>query len=79
MRCIKPLLAAGADINTRDSRGVSALNKAVSNDKCEAVTTLLKYEAHIEAVDVDGDTALMETLFFNAHNALKLLRDGKAD
>lgn len=73
------MLAAGANINARDSRGFSALSKAASNDRCEAVTTLLKYGAHIETVDVDGDTALMETLLVNAHNALKLLRDAGAD
>ncbi|MCK5383189.1 MAG: ankyrin repeat domain-containing protein, partial [Gammaproteobacteria bacterium] len=55
---IEALLAAGADINTADQRGVTPLMYAVSEEKINAVQTLLRGNADVSRVDNKGATAL---------------------
>ena len=48
-------------------------------NKCSAITTLLESGAGTGAADDDGDTALMESLFFDGGDALELLLEAVAD
>ena len=75
---IEPLLAAGIDVNVRARGGFTPLTCAVLRNSCDSIATLLRCGADIESTDVEGDTALMESLFYN-DDALKLLLASGAD
>jgi len=56
---IKTMLANGANINTKDKYGFTALMYAVSNGYVEIVKVLLSKGANTEEKNSDGKTALM--------------------
>ena len=56
---IQLLVARGAQINYKDSKGQTPLMYAASNGKMEAVKALLEQKADIEATTQLGETALM--------------------
>lgn len=56
------LIDAGADVNAKDSYGVSALMFATITGSEEVITKLLEKNADVNARDQDGRTALVEAL-----------------
>jgi len=56
------LIRAGAEINVQDPCGVTPLLFAAISGSPETIRMLLKSGANVEAKDVDGRTALIETL-----------------
>lgn len=60
---LKALLASGADANTRDSEGVTALMLAANAGNLETVKTLLAAGADVSATDAAGWTALMKGVY----------------
>ena len=74
---VKMLLDQGADVNTCDSRGKTALMYAASADNAECVDVLLEAGADVNMSDARGITALMEAS--SAGNSVcveKLLKEG---
>ncbi len=57
------LLAGGADANSRDAYGATALMNAAHNGDLEMVETLLAAGAEVDAKDELGWTALMKACF----------------
>ncbi|TRZ89082.1 hypothetical protein D4R89_06655 [bacterium] len=56
------LIQAGAEINAQDPYGVTPLLFAAISGSLETIRMLLKSGANVKAKDVDGRTALIETL-----------------
>ena len=56
------LIRAGAEINVQDPYGVTPLSFAAMSGSPETIRMLLKSGANVKAKDVDGRTALIETL-----------------
>jgi ankyrin repeat protein len=56
------LIRAGAEINVQDPYGVTPLLFAAISGSPETIRMLLKSGANVKAKDVDGRTALIETL-----------------
>jgi ankyrin repeat protein len=56
------LIQAGAEINAQDPYGVTPLLFAAISGSPETIRMLLKSGANVKAKDVDGRTALIETL-----------------
>ena len=56
------LIRAGADINVQDPYGVTPLLFAAISGSPETIRMLLKSGANVKAKDVDGRTALIESL-----------------
>jgi len=51
---ISPLLENGANVNTKDSNGETALTKAVLDNDPESVKLLLSYKADVRVINKDG-------------------------
>ncbi len=61
---IKAVINAGADVNTHDTIGKTALMWAAGNNpNPQVITTLLKAGAKLNARDKNGGTALMVAAF----------------
>lgn len=60
VQLLEALLAAGADVNVRDSNGTTALMRAAYSDypEVDRVQLLLAHDADVNARDESGDTAL---------------------
>lgn len=52
------MLAEGADVNSKDARGITPLGVAVGFNKLPIVEALLEAGADVEAADPKGNTAL---------------------
>ena len=68
------LLAAGAEVNARNSRGTTPLHNAVESRNPATVSALLEAGAEVNAADSDGDTPLMRAsgLSYSAREAAEL-------
>lgn len=75
LRCLQWLIDSGAEVN-RTSTGATALHAAVNGDDLPAIEFLLKLGAHIDAQDVDGETALF---YARSTDAARLLLESRAD
>ena len=71
----RPLLEAGANVNTSESLGQSPLTEAVRENHPEAVRMLLAYGAEVDHVNHAGCTALHLGVHYNSHESLKVLFD----
>lgn len=49
------LLSHGAQTDARDVDGEAPLHKAAAGDNPECVTLLLQHDAHVDAVDFEGN------------------------
>ena len=71
--CIESLLGVGIDVNTKAWKGVPLLAYAVNTNSRDSVAILLRRGAAIQSSDNLGDTALMESIFYNSDDAPELL------
>ena len=62
-RCVEVLLDAGADINTQDEVGRSALMEACIAFKRDTIALLLNRNANVNLFDNNGCTALMRAAY----------------
>ena len=62
VKTIRKVLAAGADINALDEKGIGAIHRAVEGARPEAVFYLLLHGANPNQPDRDGTTPLMSTM-----------------
>jgi len=76
---VKLLLANGADPNTRNSVGRSALMLATFGQPSSVVEALLQAGAKVNAQDRNGNTALMAAVEYNNVEAVRLLLKAHAD
>lgn len=79
LHCIQPLLAAGISVDTRDSHGASPLSWVALRNHVRSIPVLLDCRADINLINHERDTPLMELLFFNSDDAMKLLLEAGAD
>jgi len=73
------LLDKGADINTRNHLGETALHLAAFGGHSETVELLLEKRADINAVDNEGNTALILACCFKQTNVILVLLEKGAD
>lgn len=73
-KTVKELLNQRANPNIRDIRGRTPLMAAAaSSNTIDFVSTLLQHNAHINAVDGSGHTAIMHAAFHGNQNPLRTL------
>jgi len=73
------LLDAGADVNTVDREGETALMKASAHGGKETVKVLVEHHADLNRKDVKGRTALMHAAAGHRSDAIPLLLENGAD
>lgn len=74
LKQVRDLLDNGADVDTKDDSGVSALLAAAVNGHIEVVKLLLESEANVDAKDNNGVTTLMVASHEGHIDIVKLLR-----
>jgi len=72
----KNFLAKGANVNTKDANGNTALHHAVANGKVKFVVELLKAGADADAKNKNGDTPLHCATLINCEGAVEALLSG---
>ena len=74
-------LATQVDVNARDDSKIkgTALVSAVQNGNIHLIPDLIRLGADLNAIDVNGDTALNHAAQFNQPAAMKLLLEAGAD
>ena len=70
---VQTLLDKGANVDLQDSRGRTALFRAVSDGKDDAVKLLLAHKANPDQKEVGGTTPLLEALTYGRTVAIDLL------
>lgn len=78
-REVKEALAAGVDVNAKNSLGMAAVHLAVHNKHLNVVETLIGAGANLNEADNEGMTPLMEAIRAPSPEALKLLVKSKVD
>ena len=73
------LLDSGADPNTRDQRGVTAIMDAARAGDADSIKVLLERDAVVNAVRKNGRTALMTAVRSRRLAAVRVLLDNGAD
>lgn len=77
---IRQLIHQGADVNTTNKYGKTALMKAAQcNENPEAITTLLQAGAHVNVESELGATALMYAVWNEKPEVIRLLIQAGAD
>ncbi|MBC8033240.1 MAG: ankyrin repeat domain-containing protein [Chitinophagaceae bacterium] len=78
---VKTLLAAGADPNLKNGKGITPLSSttAPGRDNVKIAELLLQYKADIHVVDADGRTPLISACFNNSYDVASLLLKAGAD
>jgi ankyrin repeat protein len=72
---LRLLLKHGADVNARDTRGLTSLHEASHYGALEVVRLLLEHGADVEGEDSDGETALQAAARRGHDGVVKLLRE----
>ncbi|KAL3137402.1 hypothetical protein ABBQ32_006924 [Trebouxia sp. C0010 RCD-2024] len=75
----RKLLNEGADVNTADARGITALGLAVGYNKVALVKVLLEGGADVSKTDTKGSTVLHYAAGYGRKEAAELLLDAGAD
>jgi len=76
---VKAALARGANVNTKDKDGATALMCAVASGQIECASFLMSKGANINIKDNDGDIALMFAAMSGNANSVKFLMSNGAD
>ena len=76
---VRPLLAAGAEVNAKDRFGSSALALTTDYDHAKSAHLLLAHGADIESRENEGMTPLIRATRCNSHGVLRLLLEWHAD
>jgi serine/threonine protein kinase/ankyrin repeat protein len=76
---VEALLAAGAQVDSKDSRGRTALHRASAEPKPEAVRLLLEHSAKPNERAKDGSTPLIQAVTFGRAAVAQVLIDHGAD
>jgi len=76
---LQPLIAQGADINSRDSRNRTALLLAVQNRHADIVKALLENGADPSLADLKGNTPLKAALRSGQTEIVETLRQHGAE
>ncbi len=76
---IEYLLKRGANVNARDTEGLTPLMVAVKSEDLSVVNGLLEYQADPNLQDNDGWTAAMHAVRFNEPKVFRLMGRFKAD
>lgn len=79
IKLIELLLSAGADVNTIDHDGETALMLAVKNQKKAAFTLLLKNGGDVNTVNKNGQSILLTAVQRNDQDAVESLLKSGAD
>ena len=77
-RIQQALLAKGADVNAKDSAGMTALMWAAYYRRNDAVQALLVKGADVNAEDEDGGSALMYAVDWGHKEIVELLKEAGA-
>lgn len=78
-RSVERLIKAGADVNSRDGDGITALMYAAWQGHDQVIKVLLSHAADPNIQDDFGWTALMHAARYNQMDVLPLLLDAKTD
>jgi len=70
------LLERGADVNSRDTSGLTPLMNAVKGGSYELVRNLLAKDADVDLVDGDGWTAVMHAAWINEPKMIRTMGAG---
>ncbi len=73
LTCVRSLLDAGADVNARNTKGITPLHVAAKGNVPEIMKLLLERGADIEAADKDARTPLLWAAFEGSDKAVRLL------
>ncbi len=82
---LKALVAAGANVNARETQGMTALMRAAQNEDAGVAQTLIAAKADLNMKDLDGNTAVIcfvvtsKTIAGPTLDVLKLLIAAGAD
>lgn len=68
------LLADGADVDTADGYGISALMHTAMNDALDAAELLIEAGADVSATDRYGVTALVYAAVYNSQDVERVLK-----
>ena len=80
MFCVNKLLEAGADVNSRDTEGSTALIIAAKSGDTECLKSLLKAGADVNLTDSDLDEcALTKTILLDHYQCAQILIEAGAD
>ena len=79
IEAVKQNLAAGADVNAKDSFGMTPLNRAAGNGHKEILELLISKGADVNAKNAEGDTSLHSAADRGHKEILELLISKGAD
>ena len=79
VNCVLALLAAGADKNEPNKKGVTPISAAATKGITEIIEPLIDAGAQVDELNQSGSTALIQASHFGHYNAVKVLLDNKAD
>jgi ankyrin repeat protein len=74
IEAVKQFIAAGADVNAKDSRGWTPLHPAATYGRKEVVELLIANGADVNAKDVGGETPLDVPIEYGGTETIDLLR-----
>ena len=77
--CLIKWIEAGADVNTTDDKGATALCKAASEGRVNCVNKLIEVGASVNTADTEGDTALFYAARFGREKCIEHLIQAGAD
>ncbi|CAD7697698.1 unnamed protein product [Ostreobium quekettii] len=78
-KAVKKYIAEGADVNKKDSRGITPLGVAVGFNRIDAVKELLAGGADVSLTDNQGNTALHYAAGYGRVECAEMLMKGGAD
>jgi|LSQX01.3.fsa_nt_gb ankyrin repeat protein len=76
---VKSALLAGADVNARDTYGISPLILAAIQHKTDMLKLLISSGADMDAKDADGETALSICTRYGQKESVRILLEAGAD